>query len=144
MRWRVKNWPICWVLHLYFVSWNFCQPKLVIFFNISSNVISMFRKYNIYYKVLFALRIAVEILFEERKKIATESLAEGNALNIFLIILPILLSFDKLSYQKYTKPYDFVEGNSCGPLIKWILSHKHAHIHLTAIAAQNHNLTFEV
>jgi hypothetical protein len=33
----------------------------------------------------------VEILFEERKKIATESLAEGNALNIFLIILPILL-----------------------------------------------------
>ncbi len=78
----------------------------------------MFRKYNIYYKVLFALRIAVEILFEERKKIATESLAEGNALNIFLIILPILLSFDKLSYQKYTKPYDFVEGNSCGPLIK--------------------------
>jgi hypothetical protein len=26
-----------------------------------------------------ALRIVVEILFEERKKIATESLAEGNA-----------------------------------------------------------------
>jgi hypothetical protein len=33
-------------------------------------------------KYKIALRIAVEILFEERKKIATESLAEGNAQNI--------------------------------------------------------------
>jgi hypothetical protein len=37
----------------------------------------------------FALRIVVEILFEERKKIEAESLAEGNAqsLNKFLLIL---------------------------------------------------------
>jgi hypothetical protein len=59
------------------------------------------------------------------QKIATESLAEGNA-QILNKILKILLSFDtfgklsgvQLSYQKYSKPYDFMKGNSCGPLIK--------------------------
>jgi hypothetical protein len=32
----------------------------------------------------FALRIVVEILFEARKKIETESLAEGNALTLII------------------------------------------------------------
>jgi hypothetical protein len=53
----------------------------------------------------------------EVQKIVTKSLAEGNA-QILIKIFLILLSFDKLSYQKYSKPYDFVKGNSCGPLLK--------------------------
>jgi hypothetical protein len=56
----------------------------------------------------------VEILFEERKKIETESLAEGNAQIILIKILLLLLSYDsfgkligvKLNCQKHPKPYD--------------------------------------
>ncbi len=67
-----------------------------------------------FHNIKTCVRIEVEILFEERKKIETESLAEGNAQIILIKILLLLLSFDsfgkligvKLNCQKHPKPYD--------------------------------------
>ena len=67
-----------------------------------------------FHNIKTCVGIAVKILFEERKKIETESLAEGNALILIIKIHQLLLSFDsfgklsvvKLNCQKHPKPYD--------------------------------------
>jgi hypothetical protein len=58
---------------------------------LTSDILTLKVNINMHCSKKYALRIVVEILFEERKKIGTQSLAEGNAQIILIIILPILL-----------------------------------------------------